>query len=240
MIALYDMRFMPTTYDYFNWLCHVKLLGATRIHFRIEPMGQSKYSIAEGLKRFKNFIYPAPELFGLEKAMRNDGDGTIGSLYFNDLQADAERLRGNAKDIPRFRSVLPPSDKRFTVTIRDTFRNVHKNSDRVLWEKFAARTGAYIIDDHAKKPMELHDRIALYAGAKMNFGVVNGPLAALYYSPYPFCIHCDPIASAKSFGGHKIKSGDRAACFLPNQRWVWEKPTMDSLMRAFDDVQATV
>ena len=237
MIALYDMRFMPTTYDYFNWLCHVKLLGATKIHFRVEPMRQSKYPAAEGRRRFHNFIWPAPELFGLDKAMGNDGDASVGSLYFNDLQADAARM---GKDIPRMRSVRSPAKEQFTVTIRDTFRNVHKNSDRVLWEKFAARTGAYVIDDHAKKPMELHDRIAFYAGAEMNFGVVNGPLAALYYSPYPFAISCDPVTSAKSFGGHKIKPGDRCPYFLPNQRWIWERPTMDGLMRVFDGIQATV
>lgn len=237
MIVCYDMRVRPTTYDYFNWLCHVKLLGASKIHFRAEPMGQSKYPIAEGLKRFRNFIWPAPELFGLDKAMAHDGDGNVGSLYFNDLQSDAQRLE---RDIPRMQSVRPPATEQFTVTIRDTFRNIHKNSDRDLWEKFAARIGAYVIDDHSKKPMDLHDRIALYAGAKMNFGVVNGPLAALYYSPYPFAISCDPVTSRKSFSGHAIKPGDQAACFMGHQRWVWEKPTMDGLMRLVDDVCAAV
>jgi len=238
MIALYDMTWRSTTWDFFNWLAHVKLLGATEITFRIEPMSPAKYSAAEGRRRFENFIRFAPPLFSLSWRIANDGDGTVGSQRLDVLLADAARLK---RDIPRMQLMLQPSKQhRFTVTMRETFRNMHKNSDRELWLRFAERISARVIEDHDREPIALYKRLNLYAGAKMNFGVVNGPLAALYYSRWPFAISCDPETSRKSFTGHNVKPGDQATCFLPHQRWVWEKPTMDGLMRLVDEVDARV
>jgi len=233
VIALYDMTWRSTTWDFFNWLAHVKLLGATEITFRIEPMSPAKYPPEEGRKRFENFIRFAPPLFDLPFRIGDDGDGYIGSQRLDVLLRDAALL---GCDIPRMRLEQLPrrQQHRFTVTIRETFRNAHKNSDRELWLRFAETIGATVIEDHARAYIGLYDRLRLYAGADMNFGVVQGPLAALYYSNFPFAISCDPETSRKSFTGHGVKPGDQAACFLPNQRWIWERPTMDGLMREFE------
>jgi hypothetical protein len=235
VIAHYDMSniLRPTTYDFFNWLVHVKLLGATEITFRVEPMRQSKWPIAESLKRFRNYIFPGPALAGLPARVANEGDGKIGSIQLHVLLDDLKKL---GKELPRLKSVLPPDgfSARYTVTIRETFHNPHKNSDRDMWLKFADEIGAVVIEDTAREPMELFTRVGLYAGARMNFGVVNGPLALLYYTPYPFAISCDPVATAKSFGGHNIKPGDQVPWFLPNQKLIWEKPNLEGLLREFE------
>ena len=85
MIALYDMALItrPTTYDFFNWLVHVKLLGATEITFRVEPMRQSKWPIAESLKRFRNYIWPGVALADLPCRVANEGDYKIGSVQLH-------------------------------------------------------------------------------------------------------------------------------------------------------------
>jgi hypothetical protein len=234
MIALYDMALItrPTTYDFFNWLVHVKLLGATEITFRVEPMRQSKWPIAESLKRFRNYIFPGPALADLPCRVANEGDRKIGSVQLSALLDD---LRG--MELPRLRSVLPPSSAEYTVTIRETFHNPHKNSDREMWLAFAAKIGATVIEDTTREAIGLHERIALYAGARMNFGVVNGPLALLYYTSYPFAISCDPVATAKSFSGHNIKPGDQVPWFLPNQKLIWEKPTLEGMLREFETIR---
>jgi hypothetical protein len=233
MIACYDMALItrPTTFDFFNWLVHVKLLGATEITFRVEPMRQSKWPIAESLKRFRNYIYPGPALADLPCRVANEGDTKIGSIQLHVLLDDVKK---SLRALPRLCSVLPPGGAEYTVTIRETFHNPHKNSDREMWLAFAARIGAKVIEDTTREPIGLHERVALYAGARMNFGVVNGPLALLYYTPYPFAISCDPVTSAKSFGGHNIKPGDQVPWFLPTQKLIWEKPTMEGLLREFE------
>jgi hypothetical protein len=242
LIACYDMTMgtrgepamvRPTSYDFFNWLTHVRVLGATEITFKISPMGQTKWPYAESLKRFKNYIRPGVALAGLSCRVANEGESKIGSVLMSDLLKD---LAG--KEPPRLRSVKPPGTARYTVTIRETFHNPHKNSDRDLWLKFADRIGAHVFEDDTRKPTDLHERVALCAGAKMNLGVTNGPMSLLYYTPYPFRIFCDPVATAKSFGGHGIKPGDTIPFFLPEQRFVWKKPTMDDLMREVDLVES--
>jgi len=240
VIALYDMSVggrarnpalvRPTTYDFFNWLTHVRMLGATEIAFKIEPMNQGKWPIAESLKRFKNYIWPGCALAGLPCSVKNEGNGEIGSVLMCDLLADL----APGKQMPRLVTVKPPGLARYTVTIRETFRNVHKNSDRDLWLAFAERIGAHVFEDDTRVKTELHDRVAICAGARMNYGVTNGPLSLLYYTPYPFTMFCDPIGTKKSFSGHKINPGDQLPIFLPKQKFVWVKPTMDDLMREFD------
>src|SRR5215813_14447557 len=230
MIALYDLSVQPSTYDFFNWLAHVKLLGATRVHFKTEPMRATKWNREEAFRRFENYIRPGPELAFLPHRIAYDGE-RIGSIQLHDLTADLDRLQ---RPLSRLKTVWPPRAVKYTVTIRETFHNPHKNSDRDLWLAFAERIGAHVIEDTSRKPISLYERVALCAGAKMNFGVTNGPMGLLYYTEYPFVNFADPVATRKSFGGHKISPGDQVPWFLPTQRFVWEKPTMDNLMREFD------
>jgi len=237
VIALYDMALItrPSTYDFFNWLVHVKLLGATEITFRVEPMRQSKWPIAESLKRFRNYIWPGVALADLPCRVANEGDYKIGSVQLHLLTED---LVKTGKELPRLRSVLPPGHADYTVTIRETFHNPHKNSDREMWLEFAAKIGATVIEDTTREAIGLHERVALYAGARMNFGVVNGPLAMLYYTAYPFAISCDPELTRKSFSGHAIEPGDQVPWFLPQQKLIWEKPTLEGMLREFDSLRA--
>src|SRR5215475_4523137 len=101
MLCLYDMSVgsrgmkpslaRPTTFDFFNWLVHVWLLGATEIAFKIEPMNQAKFPIAESLKRFRNYIWPGCALAGLPCSVKSEGDGSIGSVLMCDLLEDLKK-----------------------------------------------------------------------------------------------------------------------------------------------------
>lgn len=229
------MAFRLSTYDVVNWIAHVKVLGATEVVFKLDRIRLGKWPVEETMRRFRNYIQPMPALFELPCQIGKIGDAQIGSHQVYDLHKDMIRL---GVDVPRMRSVLLPAKHRYTVTIRETFHNKHKNSDRDLWLRFAERIGARVIEDTMREPIGLYDRIALYAGAQMNFGVPNGPLAMLYYSAWPFRIMADPAVNAKSFGGHKIGIGDQIPWLLPTQRIIWEKATMDNLMREVEQLEA--
>jgi hypothetical protein len=223
VIALYDLEHRYSTYDYFTWQTHVKLLGATEIVFKPEPMRAKKYPAEEGRRRFRNYIQPGPALSDLPSRIGCDGDGKIGSVQLYDIAADLARL---GRELPRMHSVLPPAAVKYTVTIRETGHNRHKNSDRELWLRFGQEIGARIIEDHAREPIGLYERIALYAGARMNFGVPNGPMGMLYFTDYPFRIFC-----------HRIAVGEQVPWFRPQQRLVWQKASMDGLLREVEAIE---
>jgi hypothetical protein len=77
--------------------------------------------------------------------------------------------------------------------------------------------------------------MAYYAGAKMNFGVPNGPLYPVMLSEYPVTIFgCPRVAGA--FHNADIASGQQLPWSRPNQRLVWEPDTLPVLLRYFEEL----
>lgn len=226
--ALWDCAVRPSTYDFYTWLVHVHALGASEIVFRCHEFSTRKWPAEEGRRRFENFIRPGPDLMGLPS--RIGGDGRVcGSYMTHDLMAD-----GGPK--ARLKSVFPAGPHKYTVTLRQTSHRPEKNSDDAVWREFARKIGAHVIEDTARKPIGLFERVALYAGAKGNFGVVNGPMGLLSLTPYPMTMFCDPETTAKGMAEHGVNVGESYGYCLPHQRMVWERPTVQGLMREFGRV----
>ncbi len=229
MIACYDLHRRLPTYDFFTWLTHVKVLGASEITFSMSPklLMRKKWPHEETYKRLENFLLPGPALAGLPARMGDDGDREIGTDFLTDeLWQDVVAA---GIELPRLKSIWPPGTARYTVTIREHFWVPEKNSGPV-WRKFANAIGARIIEDTSRVPIGLYERVALYAGAEMNFGVTNGPLGLLYYTDYPFCVVADPAVTAMDWRRQGTAIGSQLPWFLPTQRIVWGEPTMDMLM----------
>jgi hypothetical protein len=227
--ALYDLRKRSTTYDYFTWQAHVQAMGANEIVFQADEIISTKYGLKEARKRFDNFILPGPALSELKCRLGTDGRD-IGSSMLQELVRLPYPFR-------RMKSLLPARSERYTVTLRQTFRKPERNSDEFIWREFARRIGAYVIEDHSVEPISLYDRMALYAGAKMNFGIPNGPMGLLYLTEYPFMIFSEPEITSKGFAGHGIKVGDQLPTALRGQTLVWERPTVKIMMREFEKIQ---
>src|SRR5262245_38840122 len=189
MIACFDLQHRLPTYDFFCWLTHVKLLGATAFNIprsRKFKM-RKKWRPEETERRLANYILPGPALAGLPGAMGEEGDRTIGSHLVVDLWRD---IQNNGGYMPRLKSVLPPGQIKYTVTLRQQAYKSEKNSDPDVWREFARRIDAHVFEDYSVQPIGLHQRVAIMAGARMNFGVPNGPLSLLYWTEYPLCEVC--------------------------------------------------
>lgn len=221
--ALYDLSHRITSYDFFTWMLVVQAMGASEIVFKVDQFNDRKWSQGEARQRFENYIRPGPDLAGLPSRLGSDGED-IGSHMVQDLMQ---------RPFHRLRSVFAPASHRYTVTLRRCWHNKAKNSDEKVWLEFADKIGAYVIPDFDAKPMGLFERMSLYAGAEMNFGVPNGPTALCSMSPYPITIFCDPATAIKGFAAHGIAEGEQYPYALPGQTLVWEKPTVESLMRKF-------
>lgn len=224
--ALYDLGHRITSYDFFTWMLAVQAMGASEIVFKVERFNDRKWSQGEARQRFENYIRPGPDLAGMPSRIGSHGED-IGGHMMPDLMA---------RPFKRLRSVFAPASHRYTVTLRRCWHNKAKNSDEKVWLEFAAAIGAYVIPDFDAKPIGLFERMSLYAGAEMNFGVPNGPTALCSMSEYPVTIFCDPATSKGGFAAHGIAEGEQYPYALPGQRLVWEKPTLDGLMREFNSM----
>lgn len=225
----YVLGHMPWTWDYFVFVITSQAKGAERIVIQTEGARATKFPWEECQRRLNSYLRPGPMLAGMPPAtIGRDGD-VMGSIIQTHIPAD-------------FRRLTVPTDciewdahqgmAKFTVTIRDTAHNPQKNSDEEVWRTFAREIGAHVIEDHRVRPIGLLERFAIYAGAKMNYGVPNGPTYTTYFTPYPMCLFADPVTTRKSFSGHGVAPGDKLPFpLLDNQALVWEKPTLEGLLK---------
>lgn len=227
LIARYDLskKHFPFTWDCATFFVKARAAGATGIDFNLAQAVSTKWPMEESVKRFWNYIEPMPPmLFGMKSSIDKGGKDLGLSVRMEDLPADFERMK-----LP---DIYIRDRGHFTVTLRDTTLHTHKNSDQSVWREFAKLIGAVVIEDSRIRPIALQERFALYAGARMNYGVPNGPFSVLWYTEYPMTMFSDPVTTRKGWSGHSIEPGDKISFMRANQHLVWEKPTVDILMKA--------
>ncbi len=224
--ARYDLAFRVASFDFFIWATHARLLGATSIVFGIDKVRSRKWSPEEIMRRYYSIVRPGAELMGLPWR-EGDGGVTIGT---HKLQGLLELKRW---DFPRIVTKVPPGKAKYTITLRRTDHKKFRNSIERVWREFAKEIGAHIIEDWYVDPITLEERLALYAGAEMNFGVVNGPMGLLYCSPYPMMMF-DCKSCAFAWKQHGISEGQQLPFALPDQRLIWSKQEPKTLRQEFD------
>lgn len=234
--ALYDLkrRECLNTFDYYAWQTYVQAIGYEHITFDTSIYRLKKYpgGLPEAQERFNSILWPGPVLAGMGRSLGANAE-RVGTCQIQQIIG-----LGLGSKIPRLRSVLEPKQVEYTVTLRSMRNKPERNSDVGVWEEFARRIGAYLIDDYFNCRIPIEVRMALYAGARMNFGVMGGPMALLLWTTFPASIWCDPDCQPllSSMRGHGMDVGGQWDFQLPHQRLVWQKPTLDSLMREFDAI----
>ena len=236
MRALYDTARYLTSFNFFEWLIQAEARGATKVVFDIRGIRGDKWPTDISRARFWSICAPGPALIGLPMEVF-DGR-TIAATNARDIAKPGggelvSHVRGGGR-FKRLESVLPdpPVRPTYTVTLRKTQRSPTRDSDEAVWRDFAAEIGAEVLPDYDEKPIHLHHRMALYAGARMNFFVSNGPGMLCSFSPYP-CMMFNGIHAAGSMKQDGIYHGAQLPWMLPNQRMIWELATPESLRRHF-------
>jgi hypothetical protein len=132
------------------------------------------------------------------------------------------------------RSVLPPGSARYTVTLRHQVRkSPYRNSNEAAWRQFASDIGAILIDDYDDRPIHLHERVALYAGAEMNFGVSCGPMFLCSVTEYP-CMIFNWGCQRPFLEKVGLRYGEQMPWFGKDQIAVWGPDDLPSIRRNFD------
>ena len=233
MIATYRLSEHLASFEFFLWLVMVRSAGASKIVFDISnPTKKSRKvgGIDQVLPRFYSIIEPGPALAGLKHRMGNDES----TLNASANQFAYWHRAGNKFE--RLKSVKQPIARDYTITLRKSALVKSRDSNEDAWRRFAEDIGAMVIEDYYVKPIHLHDRMALYAGAKMNFGVANGPMVLLSLTPYPVTQFMIPPSSSSAIADG-IKAGHDLPWALPHQRLIWEDDTYDNLRRNFDKLR---
>lgn len=235
MRALYDLSDNLTSFNFFEWLIQAKGKGATKVVFDIQNIRGDKWSKDHATERFWSICYPGPPLAGLETEVWAYGDPRAEDIAKPGGLAIVNYWKSGAP-FHRLKSVQPPVDVEYTVTLRKTIKGresvKYRDSDEKVWRDFADEIGAVVIEDYEVKPIHLHDRMALYSGAKMNFFVSNGPGILCSFTEYP-CMLFNTIHAAKAITTEGIPWGGQYPWMLENQRTIWEIATPDSLRRHF-------
>jgi hypothetical protein len=195
------------------WLSIAKSAGATELSFvNRDRIQVKKYPSAVANARFERIVLPLCEL---SETPVVEGDGERFSYWWKDLPANPWKFPYRRKY------------EHTTVTIRDSFRNFHRNSNRPAWLRFAKETGAVVIDDADKVFMSIGERWDLYQ-CRMNFFVENGPTVMCWLSDAPY------TAMNLKMTPHQEKMGFFEGYQLPwanrNQKLVWKEDSFENII----------
>lgn len=179
---------MPTTFDFAVTAVIARTLGYDGIEFGVGQMATWKYEAEIGWRRWANILIPLCGLAGLAFRVSASVEGEPLGYATGDVEALFRRSGRIAKLSARER---PDRTGYVTVTIRDSFRNAWRNSNRAEWEKVidaleARGEDVIVLEDAEDSPMSVGRRLALYEGAKMNLAVGNGPMVLCWLSEAPY------------------------------------------------------
>lgn len=224
MRALYDLKQRIAGFDFFTWL--VLQRGATGISFQCKTTKTDKFTKSEAMLRYESILKPGCALAGLDYDELGEGQ-----FIAKGGQQELVDYCNAGGEITRLATVLPAGSERYTITLRTTRRWPWRNSDETVWRDFAAEIGARVIPDYEVDPLHLHERMALYAGAEMNFFVTNGPVILCFLSNYPamsFDVQQSPLIQLG------IPMGGQYPFLLPDRhRQIYEPDEPDIIRKHF-------
>ncbi len=229
MIARWDLARNSASFDFFSWLVTAAAKGAREIVFGDADVRIKRWSEEVSRQRFRSIVVPGPALVGLSYRFGDDGKEKYSQRLDNLV-----KFHNSGHSFPRLHSPLPARPVKYTVTLRRSPHNEFRNSNEPAWREFAQDIGAIVIEDYDVEPMHLHDRMAFYAGAEMNFGVVTGPMHLCVLSRYPWMMfNCNKEAATYEWCG--IKAGKNYPWAGKNQIAVWEDDDLPNLRKHFDE-----
>lgn len=186
MKAHYGLGHYRANFNFLEFLVASASQGANHVVFSTDKP-RPYYSPEETERRVKSILEPACALAGCTFSHGNEPG--INPGYHISAVINAHK---NGR-IRKLKTVLPPKSEKYTVTLRNTSENANRNSNEDDWREFAQEIGAFVIEDWSDKPIHLHERMAYYAGAKMNYFVANGPMMLCLLSDYPYTAFMDGV-----------------------------------------------
>lgn len=248
--AIYDLTKYPTTYDFAAWAVIAKTHGIEHVHFIIDgPIAHWKYPEDVAWKRFATILIPITRLARMTFSVGAREEGPE-FCYHGGQVCELYRKLGRLEKLKP--TVMPDARNYVTITLRDSFRNRHRNSNREAWLKFKKYLEdkgerVMVLDECEHAPLNLEHRMAYYCGAKMNMGVAQGPMALCVFSDAPYITlnqnPPDPTGEAQ----YDINKLLIATGFPPGSQYdfrtkrqilIWEPDTFENIVRSYEEMMA--
>lgn len=273
--ACYDLHRAPLSFDFAPWLVDREMVrvrfgapGPLRVAFTEPDPG--RVSSENNLLMLEKVIMPMVEMIGGVIDPVAVTSRARAEFYCNRPIVDAAKagetvpmLRPNAAAMEQVAKLVagrPP----VTITLREALHDSPRNSRTEEWLRFAAYLRdvegerVIIIRDTARadEPLfgfetypvasrNLQIRLALYAQAKCNFFVSNGPVTLAMFSEAPYVFinevldYQDSSNKTESWTlWHGTNPGEQVPWAKPNQRIVWGNEEYDVIRAAWDDFVA--
>jgi hypothetical protein len=178
---------MPTTYDFAVYAVMAKTLKYAEIRF-VLGMTEWKYPAEIGWRRWANICIPICKIAGIPFS----AGGMMPGDALGYATGHIEHLYQKTKRISKLQSLYDYPKKGYvTITMRESFRNKWRDSNRKEWARFAeylAKRGEELIvlEECENQPLAVEERMAIYSNAKMNLAVGNGPMVLCWLSEAPY------------------------------------------------------
>ena len=268
----YNVPASPLSFDFIHWLIDAEMTrrreGAPaplKVCFWLGRDGKTGLRLPARQQMLDHVLRPALALVGaVEDPSAADGREKASTKLVDVVTA----ARGGA-EVPKLKAALPiwwaeMTAKRFggavTITLRQTSQWPHRNSNIAAWAGFARHLRergehVVIVNDTATADapffdfetcpaasLDLHARAALYASAKMNFLVSNGPASLCIFSDWPYTIFIKTEPDGHAYAPNTpsfwrdqygIEIGEQFPWVRPNQKIVWEADNYDNLVRSW-------
>lgn len=235
MIGLYDLSDRPASFDFVTWLATAKTHGVDHVRFVLGKWKQKNYSNPE--ERFKSIVEPAARLWGVPYSVGKP-EGEYFS-HFLHKTVEAYEQHGRVAKIP----YEVKAGNYVTITLRKS-RCHERDSQEGEWLKFAQRCKdtCVIIRDYDERPLILEDRMRLYAHAKQNLMVINGPLTLCLHSEAPYI--CMRTIGCRNSGSTSpqhmaqlgITEGFQFPWSNPRQRLFYTDDTLANIENAYEEM----
>ena len=245
-IGIYDLAKMPTTYDFACWAVYARTCGATHVHFIADkPIANWKYPADLAWKRFGTILIPITKLARMTFSV----GPRMGGAEYPYLSGQLEELYKRIGKVELLRPTITIKNKGYvTITMRESFRTKYRNSNKEAWAKFEEylkRRGkeCIIFGEAEAHPFDLELRMAYYAGADMNLGACNGPMALCCFSAAPHITLNMCPKKPPDEDGYDILDLWQKQRFLPGSQFsfkndrqlmVWEDDTYENIVKHYE------
>jgi len=243
--VIYDLSKQPTTYDFATFAVLAKSLGYDHVHFVADQgMAATKYSPSIGWRRFGNILIPLCALARLDYTV----GGKLEGVSIEHKMGLINRIFDETGKIEKLCATYKLDELDYvTITMRDSFRNEWRNSNKEAWAKFKKHLESegkrvIMLPECEHAPLDVEQRMALYCGATMNYGVNNGPMVLCLLSDAPYInINFNPVNTTgrgynmeKLLDWHGFPVGSQVHFKHDRQIIVYEPDTFENLVRAHE------
>jgi hypothetical protein len=237
-IATYNLECQPTTFDFAIWLALVKSAGFRSVSFHGRTFKAKRdYPVETAKRRFEHILKPLCRLADIPIV---EGVGVFHrrGLVINHMMAGLREFYEKHGHIWKF-----PYQKRHDhvcVTIRDSWRNRHRNSNRRAWDRFMSwlenhRERVVVLEDRENEPISIEERWDANC-CTLNMCTNGGPGSLLICSDAPFLSFGWPGNDEDRFlqtQWHEMEQGGQFVWNGLHQRLVWAPDDFDVLVHEY-------